>query len=426
VIRGFAPLLIVAAVVTIYAHSTAAYFFDDDFHWLAQTLSSFAPANMLKLEQYDHFYRPVIELYFFVGLQLFGCHPFPFHLASVALHLTTTLLLYFMAREASAHTTFAFLAALFFAIQPGLVDAITWIAAITDSLPVLWYVLAVWLHLRFLKSRSQASYAATLAAFVVCHLTHESAATLLPMLVLTELAFAAVGSWRDRVVSVARRWASYVPHAIVLALFLLVAYVVNTRSYLVQEGHYAFGWHAPRHILHYVIWLYVGKRALVDYVATIAILGAVLVWGTPRMRYAVAWIVITLLPVSFFTWENAPRYLYLPAVGFALLVADVLMALERLVVVRLSPRIAHAAFIVLVAVLAVRFEIFAKKAADSFPARTENYRRFVTELRRANPSPLPGASVSIDRRFLEGIPELYREPAAQVGMCVPDVRLHVQ
>jgi hypothetical protein len=426
VIRVFAPLLIVAAIATIYAHSTSAYFFDDDFHWLAQTLSSFAPINMLDLSQYDHFYRPVIELYFFVGLQVFDCNPLPFHLASVAVHLTTTLLVYLMARQLSAHTTFAFLAALFFAIQPGLVDAITWIAAITDSLPVLWYVLTVWLHVRFLKVRSRSLYAATLAAFVVCHLTHESAATLFPMLVLTELTFAAVGSWRDRVVSVARHWASYVPHAIVLVLFLLVAYVVNTRSYLVQEGHYGFGWHAPPHILHYVIWLYVGKRALVDYVATLATFGAVAVWGTPRMRYAMAWIVITLLPVAFFTWENVPRYLYLPAVGFALLVADLLLALERLVAVKVSPRAAHAALIVVAALLAVRFEIFAKKAADSFPARTENYRRFVSELRRANPSPSPGASVSIDQRFLEGVPELYREAAAQVGLCVPNLRLRMQ
>jgi hypothetical protein len=291
---------------------------------------------------------------------------------------------------------------------------------------VLWYVLAVWLHVRFLKDRRPSLYAATLVAFVLCHLTHESAATLLPMLLLTELTFAARGGLRDRIAVAAGHWASYLPHALVLVVFLLVAYIVNTRSYLVQEGHYAFGWHAPRNILNYVIWLYVGKRSLIDYVATIAVLALVFLRGTPRMRYSIAWIVITLLPVAFFTWENVPRYLYLPAVGFAMLVADLLLGLRRFLSVKLSPRVAQAAWMAMVLLLAVRFGIFAKKAADSFPARTENYRRFVGELRRANPAAAPGAVVVIDQRFLDGVPELYRQPAAEVGLCLPNVRLEMR
>ena len=423
--RVLAGLLIVAAVATIYAHSTSAYFFNDDFHWLAQT-QSFAPLDMLDLDRYQHFYRPVIELYFFAGLTLFGCHPFPFHLASVALHLLTTLAVFRLGRALSTGETLAFLSALFFAVQPGLVDAVTWIAAITDLLPVLWYVLAVWLHLEFLKHRRRSWYVATIVAFALCHLTHESAATLLPMLLLAEFTFAAAGPGRERLATVTRHWISYVPYAIVLAGFLFVAYAVNTRSYLVQEGHYRFGAHAGPNIVNYMIWLYVGQRAAIDYVATLATTGALLVWGTPRMRFAIAWIVITLLPVAFFTWENAPRYLYLPAVGFALLAADLLLVLQRWVARRTSARAAQGVLVAVAAVLAIRFAIFAKKAADSFPARTVNYERFVRELRSANPDAAPAGTVIIDQRHLEGVPELYREPAARVGLCLPHVRLELR
>jgi hypothetical protein len=425
VTRVSGALLIAAAVATIYARSTSAYFFDDDFHWLEQT-QAFALLNMLDLDRYQHFYRPVIEVYFYIGLSLFGCQPWPFHLTSIGLHLLTTLCVFQLGRSVATGATFAFLSALFFAIQPGLVDAVTWIAAITDLLPVLWYVAAVWAHILFLKDRRQGPYVASLTAFVLCHLTHESAATLLPMLLLTELTFGAAGSTGSRLRVVARHWASYLPHAVVLAAFLIVAYVVNTRSYLIQEGHYAIGWHALPNILNYVIWLYVGKRAWVDYVATLVTLGAAVVWGTPRIRYAIAWIVITLLPVAFFTWDNAPRYLYLPAVGFALLLADVLMAVRHLVGQRGSPRVAQGAMVAMAALLAIRFGIFAKKAADTFPERTQAYERFARELQRANPTATPGAAVTIDQRFLESVPELYREPAARVGLCVPGVRLEMR
>lgn len=415
---------VAAAVAVIYARSTSAYFFDDDFHWLAQT-QSFAAANMFDLSRYDHFYRPVIETYFFVGLSLFGCDPFPFHLASIAIHLVTTLLVFLLAHTVARSPAFAFLTAVFFAVQPGFTDAVTWIAAITDLLPGLWYVLAVWLHVRFVQARRPHVYAGALAAFVACHLTHESAATLLPMMLIAEATFGAAGSARARVATVASHWARYVPFAAVLLAFLAVTYIVNTRSYLVQEGHYAIGWHAVPNLVNYVIWLYVGQRAPIDYVATIGILGAIAVWGSPRMRFAVAWVVVTLMPVAFFTWENAPRYLYLPAAGFALLTADLMLGLRGLLA-RWWPRAATPLMVAVVALLAIRFGVFAKKAADSFPSRTVHYARFAEELRRANPSASPGATVFIDARFLEGVPELYREPAARIALCMPDLRLQLR
>ena len=148
--RAAAAAVVVAAVVLIYARSTSGYFFNDDFHWLEQT-QSFVPANMLDLSRYDHFYRPVIELYFFAGLSLFGCEPFGFHVTSIVIHLLTTLVVYLFARALPSSALFAFLSALLFAVQPGLTDAVTWIGAITDQLPGLWYVMTLWLHRRFLR-----------------------------------------------------------------------------------------------------------------------------------------------------------------------------------------------------------------------------------------------------------------------------------
>lgn len=420
---GAASILL--AIVVIYARSTTAYFFDDDFHWLVQT-QSFTPGRIFDLSRYDHFYRPVIEYYFAIGLAVFGCNPFPYHVASVAIHVLTTAAVFALARSLARSSIAAYLAALFFAVQPGMTDAVTWIGAITDQLPVLWYVLAIVCHLEWVRRRTPAWFAAALTAFVLCHLTHESSATLLPMMVVTDGFFAASGTWAERVRAVLTRIRPYGMYAVLLLVYLAIEYIVNSRSYVVREGHYAFGPHAVANILNYVLWLYVGQRALIDYVATVCVLGAILVWGRDTMRYAIVWIVVTLLPVAFFTWPNAPRYLYLPAVGFSLLAAELMRAFYRVLASRAAPRTALVLVSVVVIFLTVRFAKFAKDAADSFPSRTAPYARFVEDLRRLNPNARAGEIVVIDAASLDNVPELYREPAARIGLCLPDLRLQIR
>jgi hypothetical protein len=418
-------VVLLAAVVLIYAHSTRAYFFDDDFHWLAGA-RSFSIAGFFDLSRYNHFYRPVIETYFFIGWTLFGCDPFPFHIASIAIHLLTIAAVFALASAVSRSRLFAGLSALFFAVQPGYTDAVTWIAAITDQLPVLWYALAVWAHVRFVSTRRGVFHALAMIAFILCLLTHESSATLLAMMGIAAAFFAASGSVAGRLRALFAEWRVYLPYGVLLLVYFVIEWIVNSRSYLVHEGHYALGWHALPNILHYFIWLYSGDRDAVDYAVLIATLSAIALFGTPRMRFALLWIVVTLLPVAFFTWDNAARYLYLPAVGWAMLVADLMFALHALAVGHLTLRAANVTVSVVVAVLAIRFGIFAKKAADSFPARAAPYERYATELRRANPIVAAGGTVEIDPQYLEGVSDLYREPAASVAFCVPDVRVRIR
>jgi len=418
-------VIIAASVVVIYNRAAASYFVEDDFHWLAQT-QVFNPVNLLDLHRYSHFYRPVIEVYFYAGLSAFGCDATSFHVASIVIHLLATLVLFLFARAVSESDTFGLLSAAFFAVQPGYTDAVAWVGAITDLLPALFYLLTLWLHLLFLRHGGLFRYAGVLAAFTLCHLTHESAATLLPMMAAVELTFAAEGNLRARLALVARHWPRYAPFAVLLAAYLVLAYVVNSRSYLVSEGYYAFGWHALPNIFNYVIGLYIGRRVLLDYTFIGTAIVVLIWWGSPRLRFFVLWIVLTLMPVAFFTWGNQSRYLYLPAAGFAMLLADLVLTAGASLARWMRQPAAKTVAVALVAALAIRFGVFAKKGADSFPQRTAPYERFVSELRRANPAARAGDTVYVDRRFAEGVPELYRVAAARVGLCLPEIRLQLR
>ena len=414
--------LVVGMVALVYRAAVVSNFFNDDFHWLYEA-RRLEWSNLVRLDRYDHFYRPVIEIYFHLGQRVFGCDPMPFHLLSVGIHLVNTLLLFLFTRALTASPRIAFVTVLLFCVQPGYVEAVVWVGAITDLLPGTWLLLVLWLHLRFLQRQWWGDYGAALAVFLVSLGTHESAVAILPLMIVVDALFdwprpRDVGSW------IRVRGVRYLPFAAALAAFLVVAYVVNSRSYLVREGHYAFGWHAIANLFDYVAGMYVGRRRLLWHSGVALTSIAILWWGSPRMRFALAWIVVTLTPVLFFTWGTASRYLYVPAVGFALLMAELVIGgAARLRRAGWSLRAVQSMTGLVVVVLVVRFGAFAENGVRNFRNQTRPFDRFVTAVRHAVPA--SSGELHLTPEDVEGIDALYRDAAAETALCRPGVRVLV-
>jgi hypothetical protein len=422
ILAALAAVGLTAIVATLYREVARTYYFNDDFQWI-QGARTFAVANVFHIERYNHFYRPIIELYFFAGRRLFGCDAFSFHAASVTVHLVNTALLYGFARALTKSAAFAGATALLFAVQPGYVQAVVWVAAITDLLPAAWYLLALWTYLLFLEGRGRRFYGIALAAFAACLLTHESSATLLATMAAMEWLLVAAPGGQSRAAVIAAMVRRFVPFAVLLAAYLALEYVVNSRSYLITEGHYQLGWHAIPHGLDYLLTLAMGAHTVLFRV--LAAVGAVvlLIAGPPRVRFFVFWILVTVLPATFFTWENVSRYLYLPAAGFAMLLTEGIQAMQRIVATWLSPRSGHIVTAVVTMALAASFARSASMGPKEFREWTRPYRRFVSAVQRANPAPAAGSVVYIDRENAEGIPPLYLDPAAEVASCGTDVHV---
>jgi hypothetical protein len=417
-------VLLGAAVVFIYWPAIGSFFFNDDFNWFDDA-QRFSATNLFHLERYSHFYRPVIELYFYVGRSLFGCAALPFHLLSVGIHLLNTFIVYLFVRDLAGRRDVGALTALFFCTQPGYYEAVSWVAAITDLMPGLWYFLTLWCFLRFLR-RGGAWYAAALMTFTFCLLTHESSATLLPMLIALDVTLRMEAHERFEVSPWLRRGVlRYAPFAALLGVSLVITVIVNSRSYLIREGHYQLGWHAVPSILQFILSLYVGPRSVMSY-ALIAAVTAVLLWrGTPRVRFAVVLLFVTLAPASFFTWGNVSRYLYVPAAAFALLLAEGVVALEGLAMRLMTLRRARVLARALSVALAIRFLVYAEKSARSFHDLTLPYARFVSAVRRANPGGR-SAQVTLAADDVENIPVAFYDVAAGGAFCGPPIHVAVQ
>jgi hypothetical protein len=406
-----APALAVVATV-LYAPVLSCYFVDDDFQWLAAGLW-FDPGVLYRLDRLEHFYRPATQLYFWIAANVLGPSPFALHALNLMLHAGNSMLVLLLGQRIG-DIRVGLLAALFFVVQPRSFEAVGWVSGVAHLICTGAYLATVLLH----SNRGEGSPArrtAVIGTFLTALLANETGVTLLPMLIVWDACFS-----RDLPRhSLVKR---YAPFVVMLGVYLAIETVATSRNYLVTEGHYRLGWHVVPNLLTYVSWMWVGRRDAWSLTAIAAGL-LLLIWrGSPAARLSASWLVVTLVPVSFFTWELSARYTYLPSVGLSLLIG---LLFARLLDWARLPRwrtIASAAVAMLVVTAAARSAVYARQGITDFCERTRIYERYVDLVRRSRPDVgegrvvvVPPRPVEMPERFLRPLIEtVYRTPVAGV------------
>jgi len=169
---------------------------------------------------------------------------------------------------------------------------------------------------------------------------------------------------------------------VVTGIYLAIDLSINRRNYVVTQGHYAIGSHVISNALNYISALYVGRGNLLNFLFIASGLAALFVKGSRRVVFATSWMMLALMPFLFFTWSNTSRYLYLPAMGFAMLVADGVLWLDAFLASRVGVTARRVVVVLLVAAIAGRFTAFAIRNANWFAQRAEGYRRYITLFRQ--------------------------------------------
>jgi hypothetical protein len=412
---------VAGTALALYARAGSAWFFEDDLQWLAGTLT-FQPSSLLDLTSQVHFYRPIVALYFWAATPLFDGSPALFHWANNLLHAVNAVLVFLVAGAIGYRRRFAFAAAMFFVTMPAYVEAIAWVSALAEAVTTCFALISLYALLRSRRTRSIAWRGLSVATFALALMSHESGVALLPLLFLADWAFVAgdrdpppgVRGWLERAWYLA-------PHVVILAAYLLLDAYINTRSYLVEEGHYRLGFHFVKNLLAYVISLYVGKQNLASYIVVGLVLVLLLVRGTPRVVFQASWLVLWIMPFAFFTWGNTSRYAYTPAIGLAWLLAEALVWLDA----RLSNLAGTRTRVVLTAVIAafitVRFGSFTVKAVENFSRRTEPYRQVAAAVERTAGSVPPGSQVVVDGSSTANMQYRYVEALVRWSLRDPNL-----
>jgi hypothetical protein len=392
----------------VYRAAVSAYFFDDDFQWLVGTWA-FTPRQLIDVAHLRHFYRPIIDLYFAAATPLFGGSPELFHVANIALHALNGLILLALARAISGSAAFGFLTALFFVVQPGDIDAVAWVSALAEPVSAFFGLLALLWFVRFRQRGSAVRQALSVVALALALLTHESSVVFVALIVIADWAFfnaftrsvsekcehAPGGDARTRTSTVQR----YAPYAVVTIIYLAIDLQINSRNYVVTQGHYGIGRHVVVNALDYLTALYVGRGDIANYALVAAGVVALLLEGSRRVVFATSWMVLALLPFVFFTWSNTSRYLYLPAMGFSMLVAESVLWIDRILASRVTPAARRAVIAVVVAAIAGRFTVFAVRNVKAFAQRAESYRQYIALFREIHGQLPRNSRVAPDARL---------------------------
>jgi protein O-mannosyl-transferase len=395
-----------------------------------------------------NYYRPIFLLYLLLNYKIFGPYAAGWHLVSVAAHVGVTYLVYVLARRLTGDDRTALISALIFGLNPVHIESVAWISGVTDPLLALFLLpsFLCYLNAREGRSHRQAWLAGSLALYGLAMLSKETA-LILPIIFLAYecLWHGSAGSDRLRPVFERARTATV---RIVPFVLLTFAYLAVRWRVLQGLGHtmvplsvstIIFTW--PNLMLFYfrhLVWPfslsvfynvpYVKTPALVPFVLPLAGLVALgfLVWhalrrlgrsSAPEGRLALfccAWILIPLLPLLDLSvlpvGEIAhDRYLYMPSIGFSILLA---MALRRICFEKLKflglPALQTVAVLLLAAVLGVATAIEGRYWANDMKLYARGVERTPqNKLARTN----LGNAMGEQGRYTEAL-ALYREVLA--------------
>jgi protein O-mannosyl-transferase len=307
-------------------------------------------------EELGNYYRPIFLLWLRINDAVFGMHAWGWHLTTILTHLLTTFLVYLLAWRLGLGRDAAALAALVFGLHPAHIEAVDWISGVTEPLLALFFIGS---FLCYLQSRAGGGRAlswnlGSLALFALAILEKETAVILPGILLVYEWIYGP--EWGtplevERIIKWCRRairqtW----------AYFLLVLLYTPARIHALRGfSHTITPLSASQLFLTWpeLIWFWIChllwpvristfydlpavahptlRNFVLPAVLDASVVIALFVWARRSCATAffATWLLVPFIPllnIQVFAADDFAhdRYLYLPSVGLAVLVAIVL------------------------------------------------------------------------------------------------------
>ncbi len=345
--------------------------------------------------------RPVIDLVFLIDYALWETNLTLYHYQVVVAHFLAAILLTVVFRRFGASVELSFLGALLFFINVAHFRAVHWIASIGYPLSLIFALLTVLAHQKFLISRQKRWMGSAALFLMAAVFTHPASAA-----VLFFCLYMTFQNAKNPLKIVRDTWHLLAITALCVGLSYFV-YPDAAQTEAVDEPIHpmrviqTFLWYLSR-LITAPHWLFVDLRDH-PFVYELVVGAAgyvILIWiylrkSSPTSLFAV-WIVVTLLPFfnagPGFRWTPAgpSRHLYFPSVGSSFLIASGILCLGTYLVLRFGKRpaqIVTAGIVVGLIVLSVYNDWRAQAisfyaSGRSYIARTE-IEKGVGQLQRA-------------------------------------------
>ena len=292
------------------------------------------------------YYRPVFTVYLMIVWKLFGAWAPGWHLLNILVHMLVVYLVFLVLKEVTNDQRVAAIASLIFALHPMRSESVAWVSGVTDPLLAVFLVGSFYLYVRYRSEGKARLFVLSLVLFVFAAFSKEPAVALPIFIGAYELFVFNQGKpLLDRI----RPAIKYSACFLLVSVFYFVARYYAL-GFALNNG--SFKYYPMSQVvltIPLVIWKYIGLMVwpvdlslfhgttmvkspvaldfILPLVALIAL--AFALWQLRRSlvaRFAILWFAINLLPVlnlsafieDFLVQE---RYVYIPSIGFSLLVA---------------------------------------------------------------------------------------------------------
>ncbi len=369
-------ILLAAISITYYRTLENGFVYDDNIqvvnnHWIKDVkyLPEIFTSHTFGYESeksMSRTYRPVFLSIFMAEYALFGLDPSGWHLTNIILHAINTILVFLLLRKllsrglAKAPAAFTpgvdlppFFAALIFAVHPASGEAVNWVSCIPELAYTLLCLVSFYLYMKSEEGRPFLMRTLSVAFFFIALLTKEPSLSLPVILIFYDYTGEKDGlKGMLRAASVKR----YLPYAAAVAVFFLMRMHALGRLVVPREQMYQY-LTAPQQFYNAAVLLARYLKTLLSplyyhpfqiftpfttalepevYLSAAALAALFAAAFMLRNRAdklyitALAFIVLPLLPALYIPGimhhSFAYRYLYLPLVGFALLLSILMRA----------------------------------------------------------------------------------------------------
>jgi tetratricopeptide (TPR) repeat protein len=306
------------------------------------------------------FYRPMMYALYSLEYAVFGLKPWGFHLASVVMHSTNAVLVFFVAEKTikndGAGVLAPLVAALVFSTHAVNSEAASWLGAAPELLFALFLLAAMLLHLRATAGRAPAWI-----FFFLALLSKETAVVFLPIVFIHDALFEG---------NIRRAGLRQIPYLVAVAVYMAIrqnALAGWEKSNLFGSTAYELITNAFVIFRHHLLKLMVPSslnalydvdplttmltgRAITSMAVTLAFL--LLVWLCRKKKSALFALVWVALPIAIALFAQrlstrgyADRYLYFSTIGFGLMTAVIAVEIIKRVEKRKAVCAALAVFI---------------------------------------------------------------------------------
>lgn len=346
--------ILLILVLTVYSNSLDGSFVEDDLRrWESTTwVEDVTVLTLVKnlIMPHGTKYRPMPQLTHIIDYHLWGLNPTGFHITNTVFHVIATLLVYLVMLNISGSRFVPFVSACLFAVHPIHTEAITFIAGRTDAIMAVFFLLSFWSYTEFRKCRGRRRYLfySGSTMFFVFALMSKEAAIVMPLaLLLYEFYFYRY----SKVVDIFwKLFLPLMPFALIGGCYTYlqtsagdtapisanqVDMVSQLSTMIISYSSYVSRLIYPLNLSYanYYDWSesFWRPNATVPLLFILSLIVAAF-WVKRYSKIAsfgIAWVLSTLLPVSnLIALDDRPlmadRYLYLPSVGFCMVLSSLI------------------------------------------------------------------------------------------------------